>query len=372
MPATEATAGGRTNVTSHPPGDGSDDGWNYLVLVYTLRCPLSCDFCCYDCHPKRTETMPVALALRLVDEGADLGVFHSIGFTGGEVMLCFDELLAIADRCHQRSLPFTIATAGHWATSPEEADRRISQLANRGLIRLNLSHDPSHARFVPRERIANAARAGIRHGVPTYIVGTFRSPQETLEDYAPELTSIEGVHFLKSSVAPIGRASARRGPLREPGTGLALETMTCNRRVRFDLVVFPDGRAWPCCSVYNRATPALSVGNAHEDGLRTIWERAEGSLMFRAMKRQGFGRLYEIVQEYDPSLRARLPEPKGVDYPCAFCHELFGNQELAYGLKRVFREYERDRTSRAVEALEEAIGPEATARLIREILSVRS
>src|SRR5260370_32667013 len=83
---------------------------NVLVLNYTMACALACDFCCYGCHSGRTEKMPVELALNLVEQAAQLKIFSSVGFTGGEVMLFFDELLLIGERLAELRLPFTIAT----------------------------------------------------------------------------------------------------------------------------------------------------------------------------------------------------------------------------------------------------------------------
>ena len=103
--------------------------------------------------------MPLQLALRLVEEAASLGQFSSVGFTGGEATLFLDDLLAIGDRLITLKLPFTLATAAQWGTSASDARRTIDALADRGLCRLNISHDPSHEKFVPRDHILNAVRA---------------------------------------------------------------------------------------------------------------------------------------------------------------------------------------------------------------------
>src|SRR5215203_5673235 len=60
------------------------DRQNVLVLNYTMTCPLACDFCCYASGPRRGETMDLNLALDLVDQAADLGVFGACSFTGGD------------------------------------------------------------------------------------------------------------------------------------------------------------------------------------------------------------------------------------------------------------------------------------------------
>lgn len=354
----------RAEILTSEEGEG-----NVLVLNYTLRCPLACDYCCYDCHPQRTEKMPLALALRLVDEAADLQVFSSIGLTGGEPMLFFDELLHIGDRCKRQGIPFTIVTSGFWAISPEEAHRKVSLLSERGLTRLSLSHDPSHARFVPRERILNAVKAGRSFGVTTQVVGAFDSDRPDLCRFAPELEEFPDALLASTGIARVGRGSqspARVG-LGPPGSG-SLASLACIRQLHHDMVVFYDGRVWPCCSTFNLVTPGLCLGSVYEDSLQTLWQRLNGSLMLRVMKRKGFERLYEIVQEQDPSTRARLPTPMAMEDACSLCHRIFENEALAAALTKIFREYERDRTMRAVNDLTEIIGPEATSRLLHEIV----
>ena len=124
-----------------------------------MACPLQCDFCCYGCHPQRTEKMPLELAFRLIKEAAELGKFSSIGFTGGEPMLFLDELLQIGRRLKGYGLPFTIATAAHWAKSEKRAHEILEELAKVGLCRLNVSYDPSHAKFIPKKSILSAITA---------------------------------------------------------------------------------------------------------------------------------------------------------------------------------------------------------------------
>lgn len=75
-----------------------------LVLDYTLACPLSCDFCCYGCHPKRKEKMPLEQAKSLVTQAAALPNFTSIGLTGGEVFMLEDELVLLAEHIYSCGL----------------------------------------------------------------------------------------------------------------------------------------------------------------------------------------------------------------------------------------------------------------------------
>src|SRR4051812_1417900 len=73
--------------------DIENDRHNVLVLNYTMACPLACDFCCYACGPRRTETMELDLALDLVEQAADLGVFGACSFTGGDPFVYYEDMV---------------------------------------------------------------------------------------------------------------------------------------------------------------------------------------------------------------------------------------------------------------------------------------
>ena len=261
-----------------------------------MACPLQCDFCCYGCHPQRTEKMPLELAFRLIKEAAELGKFSSIGFTGGEPMLFLDELLQIGRRLKGYGLPFTIATAAHWAKSEKRAHEILEELAKVGLCRLNVSYDPSHAKFIPKKSILSAITASSHLGIPTYVVGTFYSAFESMENYLPEASDLAKVTLVTKYVSGVGRAASRNITQSSYGLSLGLEALSCYRRIYHDMVVWHDGTVYPCCSTFNRATPGISIGNANVQSLRELWSRLDGSLMYRVMKRHGFERFYAIVK----------------------------------------------------------------------------
>ena len=338
-----------------------------LVLNYTMACALSCDFCCYGCHPGRTEKMPVELAQSLVMQASEMSNFSCVGFTGGEPMLFADELLGVAASCARAGLTLTIATACHWASDRKVARRLLAEFRTRGLVRLNVSHDPSHAAFVPRENVLRAAEAASELEIPTYIVGTFFEAADSLETYAPELIDMPYVRLISKYVAKVGRAS--KAPITPSTYGLQIELgdLACYRRIHHDLVVFWDGATYPCCSTFNRATKGLVIGNANDDRLRTLWERAEGSLMYRVMKRQGFARFYEIIRAIDPELAALLPEPAEAVGPCSLCNRIFKSSEVAQRVKEVFAQYEHERISALFETLPALIGPDVAELVVADM-----
>ena len=339
---------------------------NVLVLNYTLTCALTCDFCCYHCHPKRNEKMPIELAQRLINEAASMNSFSSVGFTGGEPMLYYEELVTLGTLLKAKGLPFTIATAGHWATSATETMQMVGVLSRLGLLRLNISHDPSHAQFVPSGNIIHIAQAAEVYHLPIYIIGTFFSTDEKIELLLPELVGNRYVHFINKYVAKVGRASKKSISQETYQLNLQLDALCCYRRVNHDITVFYDGETYPCCSTFNRSTKGISIGNANEMSLKSLWEKAEGSISLRIMKRQGFGELYRIIQQHDPLLYLELPSGNAAVGPCSLCHQLFSDKTLTPKIKRFFDQYEAGKVDNLLSFLVNRLGLAKTLSIIEQ------
>jgi hypothetical protein len=331
---TRASRGGRPVVESrsdmHEWGNREK---NTLVLNYTMQCPLRCSYCCYGCHPKRQEKMPFSFAESLVRQSGPFEDFTSLAFTGGEPLLFLDEVVQLAIVAQSFGKNTTIATAAHWAKTPSDTKYYIDRLVNAGLNRLNVSYDAAHAEFVPFDNIRNVAECAKSVGVPLYVVST--NYQGDGADYTGLHEPDQGVFHLQKAVAKVGRAA--KLDLRSE-ISAELSKFTCYRRFYHDLVVFHDGKTYPCCSTFNRASPGLVIGNAFSDGFAEMRLRLLGSTLLRTIKRGSFERLLSRVDEYDPGLASimkTLPISGGA---CSFCNSIFRNSEI---YSRVYAAFER-------------------------------
>ena len=348
------------------PAEGRE--LNVLVLNYTMACPLSCDFCCYGCHDKRQEKMPLSLAHSLIEQAAELQSFSSVGFTGGEPFLFLEEIFELAEHLNRVSLPFTIATAGHWANSFEEAMLILRNLQNLGLSRLNVSHDPSHASFVSSQNIVNAAKAASELGLAIYVVGTFDSPGQSLRHYLSDLIAVPHVHLMDKYVAKVGRAQNKRISQGTYDLDIPLTEMSCYRKVHYDFVIFHDGLAYPCCSTFNRATSGICVGNANVESLAALWRRTESSALFRLMK-SSFAEVYELVRLADPDLFKRLPQASDAVGACSLCHLIFKDGALTASIHQVFHEYEQQAIDEVFAHLTDRLGVNLVTSRISQFLN---
>lgn len=336
-----------------------------LVLNTTMTCPLSCNFCCYGCHPGRREKMPLSHALSLIDQAAALESFSSVGFTGGEPMVHRSDFLAMIDRCAARALPYTVATSGYWGEEAAEAEALAARMIETGLRRMNISCDPGHVDYVTAAAVSRAAKACAVRGVPVYIVGTFDTPGASLKQFVPELDGIENISLIDKIVAKTGRATkwdvdyaALTGP----------KVKTCYRRVHHDIVVFWDGKTYPCCSTFNRATPGLVVGNAFEEPLALIRARVEASLLFRVIKREGFPEFYAIIDRLDPALGRKMP--RFDDYPgaCSTCNAVMKRPDIAARVLAVFDTYRTLEIMKSLDGVEALLGEVNAAAFFEDMM----
>ena len=347
-----------------------DDGVNVLVLNYTMQCALSCDFCCYGCHPKRPEKMPLELAQRLVDEAAAMGVFDLVGFTGGEAIIHYDDLLTLGTRLQSHGLPFSLVTACHWAADRAQTRRTLEPLVSRGLSILSVSHDRSHEQWVPRDNVARAVDEALRLGVRKVVIGAsnYYADGPRLAELFPEFCGEPRVEYADRVVLPVGRAT-KRAPTREQYGLPPTRQLTCYKQLHHDITVFWDGAVYPCCSVFNRSTRGLVIGNANHQTLAELWDLVEGSALFRMLKHQGFGALYDLLrQRADPALVRSLPDPRRSLGPCELCHQVFKRSDLVTVVKEVIDTLEQEQVSQLLEAVRQAAGEQAASKLVCDVL----
>ena len=317
-----------------------------LVLNTTMTCPLSCDFCCYGCHPGRKEKMPLEAALDLIDQAAAMPSFSSVGFTGGEPVFYRDDFLAMTNRLAMHGLPYTVATSGYWGADADGGAALADHMVATGLRRMNISCDPSHAEFVTPEAVSRAAHNCAKQDVPVYIVGTFNKVGDSLNDFVPDLVGVNNIFLIDKVVAKTGRATKWDVDYSAIVTD---KVKTCYRRVHHDIVVFWDGKTYPCCSTFNRATEGLVIGNAFEEPLELIRARLEASLLFRVIKREGFPEFYDIIRRFDPQLYAEMPKFESYPGACSTCHAVFKKQDIAVRVEQVFETY---RTAEIMKSLD--------------------
>ncbi len=290
-----------------------------LAVVYSMRCPNRCDFCCHAVEDYGEAALGVAPTIALLEQARAVGEFSLVAFTGGEPFLFRRDLQRILEAVDLGDVGCRVVTSAYFATSPKRARQVLAPLVAAGVTQLSVSTDPSHQQFVPRERAEIALQAGLDLGLRVEVATVFLDRSLKLEDV---VTLPPDAHRVVRLAAPIGRGRHLDiGPKRY---GLDdTRFRPCGYRSRFDVTVFPDGEVYPCCSGgYNQAA-GLCYGNVHQDSFTDIVMRVRQDPLLRMVRRLGWRPLYALAEQKFPELLAELPDRSPLLTTCDLCVLLF-------------------------------------------------
>jgi hypothetical protein len=305
---------------SFPPSPRS------VGLLLTYRCTAACADCCFECSPRRTESLPLEWALDAVDQLAEVPGVESITISGGECFLRHGDLIRILERARQRGLRTKCVTNGYWALDREAALRKLRPLVEAGLRTLELSTDDYHVEHVPLTRVAHALEAAHALGLETHVIVIADRGTRGLTEILQELDlSFEPEETREFPVLPVGFARQRIPPERlrhREGLPCGLCADALRRPA-----VGPDGHVYACCGVAGFAPP-LRIGEAGEP-LQTVFERARLDPLLMVLSMDGPAGLARIAA------RNNLFDP---DQPfvdeCHLCHALLSDGGVAEALRR--------------------------------------
>ena len=153
-----------------------------LVLIYTVECPLRCDFCWCPGNGYKPVKIRKEDAIRYIKEAASLGVVKRVSFTGGEPFLYHEELVEVLEAC-KGLMSARIVTSCYWAETREKALEKLRPLVERGLDELSCSTDPTHQAFVPAAFVKNAVEVGLELGLVCEVVSVSWDTTSEIEDF---------------------------------------------------------------------------------------------------------------------------------------------------------------------------------------------
>jgi len=314
---------------------------NFAIVgfIYNQPCPLKCDFCCHTKEVVGPGRLRPSNVIPIVLSFSRCPSVIRFAFTGGDPFLYIEEIIEIMEQARRADVkqPFHIVTSGYWATSEEATSSVLGRLHEIGMDMLNVSYDKEHARFVPPEKILNISRACKSLGITLKLFGTFWNEGERVEDLLPAL---DGVETQSRLVMPVGAARShfigRR--YKQPDH----VKYSCGAPRMYDLAIYPDGSAYPCCSGGFNREAKLQCGNVFTDSASLVLDNAFGDFHVRIAKEIGFDKLYALVEQHRPDIFATLTPFNKVDSVCEICRDLHANAELMGTLQEIYDELEID------------------------------
>jgi hypothetical protein len=215
-------------------------------------------------------------------------------------------------------------TNGYWAVNEKAARERMQTAASAGLKLISLSTGEMHAKYVPVERIVNAAVAAADIGMEVAItiegfLGTSFDWRAITEHPEIKARRPDRLRISKRSWIPNaegkGRAKLRhsssRGRFRKShisGCASILNMVSVN----------PDQMLIACCGYPMDSIPDLHLGSVAERTIAEVLEHSEDDLLKRMIHVLGPERLLLFVKRFVPDYKL----PTNYAHQCQTCLHL--------------------------------------------------
>lgn len=302
-----------------------------LLLTYT--CTAACKNCCFECTPKRRETLPISLCLCAIDELSEIGTVESITLSGGECFLRYDDILQIVRRVRENGMQVKCVTNAYWAINLKVALKKLRPLVQVGLNVIEVSTDDYHIEYVPMTRVANALEAAYILGIETHLTVIYDRQTRRLNEILRKLDlSYKPTVVSEFPVLNVGFAKDR---INEECliTQDTLPSRSCAEVIRRPSIT-PHGELFACCAVAGFTSP-LKMGVVNSIKLSKLFEQARSEALYIILAFDGPIKLAAIAAEHG----VFDLEQTFVD-ECHLCHTLLSDEKV---VSVVLEELKKDR-----------------------------
>jgi hypothetical protein len=325
-----------------------------LSLITTHQCTAACDNCCFTCSPKVTRAIPVPRLRTLIDEAAAISSMRVVVFTGGECFLLGKDLDELIHRAARHGLAVRCVTNGYWGVTAEAARKRVRQLVEAGLMEINFSTGPMHAKYVPLDRIVHAAVASAEAGLTIAInIETFDGCDFDISPLleCEALTGrIQSKRVLIQRNVWINNAEGQGQMVMRPvpeHSRFRPEYKTACSTVMNVIAVTPTQDLIACCGLHLESIPELHLGNIAEQSLQSVLNEAPDDLVKIWMHLDGPEVILEFVKQHEPSYQL----PTESVHPCETCQKLYTDPVVKRVLRDHYHEVEDELVARYVNVI---------------------
>ncbi len=249
------------------------------------------------------------------------GTIGSIIITGGEPFYAPSLLTTILETNDSLGLISVVITNGFWARSVKAAEEMLERYPQIDV--LSLSTDRYHRRFIPIEKIRNAAVAAKKKNIPFNIAICIESREDLLESLAGLDEEVDLDQLRITSVLPVGR-----------GRFLADSTFTISEDHKTNgpclgadfPIIFPDGRVMSCMGMIPCGSHPLQPGNLNTSSLAEILQNGERENFLHIMR--CFGQQY-LLDELRQTSTKRIDLGQYIKFgSCALCYAMADDPDL--------------------------------------------
>lgn len=296
-----------------------------LAIVMTDKCSAACDMCCFGCSPQGKRTLSNELMKDVIRQASEIDGVRSVGFTGGDPFMVYDQLLECSAYAKSLGLRSTVNTNGFWGRNEKKALEMLTALKAAGVEALSFSADRHHQQYVPIEDLKAAMRLTSAVGMKSdiSIMETAHSDDivQMTEALRPEIYQASVVNH---PMLPVGSALEKV----QEGEFIRYFESKDARCTFFGMVQLNfDGNYYMCCSQFCREIPRINLGSAKEVPLKDLERRITSDDYLYVMLRRGLAWYIDLARQ----LGYEIPQ-----YLCSACHccyYVFRNQKLLDEIK---------------------------------------
>jgi len=306
------------------------DGPTCITILPTYKCTAACANCCFGSHPWVRGRIPQDNIVKYISEAAEYKSLRLVVFSGGECFMLGDDLVSAIAYATSIGLATRCVTNGYWASSLEEARRRIEPLIMAGLTELSLSTGDQHARFVPIENIMYAMRSALekRLGVATMIElsGERTITQASIREHPlfAELLSTFPSSQIHMDESPWISMDVGEDEVRYSDTQLLnrsnVDTRQSCTSVLDTIVVNPQEELYACCGITSQQIPELNLGKIKDHALTNMYDVARTDFMKIWLSVEGPEKILAWAASIDPNIDWENRFSHQCD-ACRFLHE---------------------------------------------------
>ena len=296
-----------------------------LAVCMTNKCNAACEMCCFECSPKKNETLTTEQIKSALLQAHEAGGFTAVGFTGGEAFLYYDRLLECCEYAKSLGLRVTVNSNGFWGRDESSARKKVEALKNAGVELIAFSCDRYHQEFVPLEDLRTALRVTYECGVASAFSVMETVDSDDLEKFTEALRpEIYQTTVSPHPMLPVGRALENFSD-RKFLRFFETEEAKCTYMGMLQLGY--DGCYYLCCSQFCHDIPRINLGRADEVHIKDLPQKVASDDFLYVMLRRGFVWYIELAKKYGFEI------PDYLCSPCHCCYYVFRNKELMEKIK---------------------------------------
>ena len=308
------------------------------AVLLTYRCNAECDECCFECSPDiNSPKLSIEEIRSFIDQISKKDEIQLLVWSGGECFLEYKTLAMGIDYAKRNGLNSRCVSNAFWASSIEQATKKLLPLQQSGLVELNFSTGDSHQKFVPIDRVLNATIAALRLGIKVFIAveSTNKSHFKPKDIFENELymNNIEGTELEKLfSVEPTVWVSFHENNNYDYGE-IVGNSGGCEGI--FDTIALePSFGLMGCCGITSNHIPEMHLGNV-----------SEGDIYQRYLAQQeDFLKLW-IFTEGPEAIVKQACEWLDIQAPkfyhkCLYCAYLYQSDEMRSAITKNYHKVE--------------------------------